>query len=456
MKLKNFHWLLFISLFHIGLSAQERPPNIIYIMLDDAGYGDFGAFGSDYVKTPNFDRICEEGMKFTQHYSGSAVCAPTRSVLMTGLDTGHTPRRDNTAKGNKQELIDKNGRPLVFLNDSDYTVAEALKKAGYATGGIGKWGLGNPGSDGTPEKQGFDYWFGYLDQVHAHDHFSEEIWEGGKMIDLPGNKNGEQQQYVPYLQEEKTLEFIKDHQKQPFYLYLAYTPPHGKYIIPEDDPVFDQYKGLPGGEMVQHYAAMITRTDQTIGLVLDLLKELNLDEDTIIFYTSDNGPNPPFAKHINSGGGLRGIKRYLYEGGIRAAMAVRWPNKIPAGEVSEFVWDMRDFFPTACELANTKPPTGLNGQSVVTTLKGGKQATRKFHYWEIHSPFQQAVRMENWKAIRFGTKEVLELYDLSKDPSETNNIAEQHPEIIKEIKGFLQTARSPSPYFPAIEYAKQK
>ncbi len=451
-----FVLIIFMGLISKYMASQDRPPNIIYIMLDDAGYGDFGAFGSKYIKTPTFDKICEEGMKFTQHYSGSAVCAPTRSVLMTGLDTGHTPRRDNTAKGNTKELIEKNGRPLVFLKDTDITVAKALKEVGYTTGGIGKWGLGNPGSDGIPEKQGFDYWFGYLDQVHAHNHFPEEIWEGGKMIELSGNKNGLQQQYLPYLQEEKTLDFIKANQKKPFFLYLAYTPPHGKYIIPENDPVFDQYQGIPGGKIVQHYAAMITRTDQTVGKILDLLKDLNLDEDTIIFYTSDNGPNPPFAKNINSAGGLRGIKRSLYEGGIRAAMAVRWPNKVPAGKESEFVRDMRDFFPTACELGKAVIPTGLNGHSILTTLKGGKQATRKFHYWEIHSPFQQAVRMENWKAIRFGTKEPLELYDLKNDPSESNNIAEQHPEIIKEITDFLKTARSPSPYFPERKYAKQK
>jgi arylsulfatase A-like enzyme len=276
------------------------------------------------------------------------------------------------------------------------------------------------------------------------------------MVALEENKDGKQEQYVPYLQEEKTLEFIKEHQKNPFFLYLAYTPPHGKYIIPENDPVFKQYEGIPGGKMVQHYAAMITRTDQTIGKVLDMLKDLNLDEDTIIFYTSDNGPNTPFAKHINSGGGLRGIKRYLYEGGLRAAMAVRWPNNIPAGKVSDFVWDMRDFFPTACELAQTNSPEGLSGQSVLTTLKGGKQETRKFHYWEIHSPFQQAVRMGNWKAIRYGTKETMELYDLSQDVSESNDISGQHPEIIKEIEAFLETARSPSRYFPAREYAKKK
>ncbi|WP_052143735.1 arylsulfatase [Wocania ichthyoenteri] len=456
----KYYFLSFIILFAFGeismaQNAISKKPNIIYIMLDDAGYGDFSAFGSKHIKTPNFDKICDEGMKFTQHYSGSAVCAPTRSVLMTGLDTGHTPRRDNTAKSNTKELIEANGRPLVFLEDKHLTVAESLKEAGYKTGGIGKWGLGNPGSSGVPENQGFDYWFGYLDQLHAHNHFSEEIWEDGKMIELLGNINGRKEQYIPYLQENKTLDFIKKNKDEPFFLYLAYTPPHGEYIIPEEDPFFKQYDGLPGGKKVQHYAAMVTRTDYTVGKIMNLLKELEIDENTIVFYTSDNGPNPLFAKNINSGGDLRGIKRSLYEGGIRAAMVVRWPNVIPKGEVSDFIWDMRDFFPTACEIANTKIPNGLSGQSVLKTLKGKNQKEREFNYWEIHSPFQQAVRMGNWKAIRYGTKEPLELYNLEKDMAETTNIAKQNPEIVLKIERYLETARTESPYFPAKEYVKQ-
>jgi len=439
----------------VTLQAQNKP-NIIYIMLDDAGYGDFGAFGAQQVKTPVFDQLCEEGIKFTNHYSGSAVCAPTRSVLMTGLDTGHTPRRDNTAKGNKKELIQQHGRPLVFLSKSDVTVAQALKNAGYVTGGIGKWGLGNPGSDGVPEKQGFDYWFGYLDQMHAHNHFPTKIWDAGKMVPLPGNENGMKGQYVPYMQEEKTLDFIQKNHQKPFFLYLAYTPPHSKYEIPNSDPVFDQYKGIDGGVEMQNYAAMITRTDQTVGKIMQLLKTLNIDENTIVFYTSDNGPNKQFKKYLNSTGGLRGAKRSLYEGGIRAAMAVRWPGKIKAGSSSDFIWDMRDFFPTACEIVSANTPANLSGMSVLKTLKGGAQKGRKFHYWEIHTPFQQAVRMGNWKGIRFGTKEPLELYNLDTDVAEKKNIAAENPKIVKELETYLKTARVASPYFPAVEFAKKK
>jgi arylsulfatase A-like enzyme len=432
-----------------GAEASGRKPNIIYVMLDDAGYGDFSAFGSPHVKTPTFDRICSEGMKFTDHYSGSAVCAPTRCVLMTGLHTGHCRRRDNTAKGLVKELSEKNGRPLVFLEDEDATVAESLREAGYYTAGVGKWGLGNPGSTGVPENQGFDYWYGYLDQVHAHDHFPDEIWDGGKMLPVPGNQGGKKDTYIPYEQEAKALQVIREHKDEPFFLYLAVTPPHGAYVIPTNDPAFATYEGIPGGTQVQHYAAMVTRTDQTIGKVMELLKELGIDDDTIVFYTSDNGPNPPFAKAIESSGGLRGVKRMLYEGGIRAAMGVRWPGHVPAGKESDFVWDMRDVFPTLCELAGVAPPSHLDGMSVVPTLMGNKQQSRQMHYWEIHSPFQQAVRFGDWKGIRFGTEEPLELYDLNADPGEKQNVAQSNPETVRRIEGFLASARTESPYFPA-------
>ncbi len=445
--------IIFLGLMHPShAGAADRPknkPNIIYIMLDDAGYGDFGAFGSPFVKTPHFDRLCSEGMKFTNHYSGSAVCAPTRCVLMTGLHTGHCRRRDNTAKALTKELSETNGRPLVFLEDGDVTVAEALHASGYFTAGVGKWGLGNPGSAGVPENQGFDYWYGYLDQVHAHDHYPAEIWDGGKMVPVPGNKGKKKQTYIPYEQEKKALELIREHKNEPFFLYLAVTPPHGQYIIPTSDATFPLYEGIPGGKTVQHYAAMITRTDQMVGKILDLIKELDIDENTILFYTSDNGPNPPFAKAIDSAGGLRGIKRFLYEGGIRAAMAVRWPGQIPAGNESDFIWDMRDVFPTLCELGGATTPRNLDGISVVPTLMGRTQKSRDMHYWEIHSPFQQAVRFGDWKAIRFGTEEPLELYDLKNDPHEQQNVAQANPSVISTIKTFLATARTESPYFPA-------
>ncbi len=454
---------LLLSLFVVSVlldgteSVSAERPNIIYVMLDDAGYGDFGAFGSEVVKTPNFDRMCREGLRFTDHYSGSCVCAPTRCVLMTGLHTGHCRRRDNAAKAFQKELSATNVRPLVFLENEDVTVAESLKATGYVTGGIGKWGLGNPGFDGAPENQGFDYWYGYLDQVHAHDHFPAEIWDGGKMVAIPENANGKKGVYIPYQQEAKTLDFIRDHQKEDFFLYLALTPPHGKYEIPTDDPAFAMYEELGKGDdknIVRHYAAMITRADQTVGKVMSLLKELEIDEKTIVFYTSDNGPNRPFVRPLNSAGGLRGIKRDLFEGGIRAAMVARWPGKIPAGETSDFIWDMRDFFPTACDIAGVDPPEGLDGMSVMPTLMGQSQQGRAMHYWEFHSPFQQSVRMGNWKGIRFGTEEPIMLFDLSEDRAETNDVAAQHADVVAKMEQHMTSEHVESKYFPAKPHGK--
>ena len=421
--------------------TAERP-NIVYVMLDDAGYGDFGAFGSKHVKTPTFDRMCREGTRFTHHYSGSAVCAPTRCVLMTGLHPGHCRRRDNTAKA---ALGDFAGRPLVFLEESDVTVAEPLKRAGYATGGIGKWGLGNPGSVGTPDKHGFDHFYGYLDQVHAHDYYTDWLWRDGEREEV---KKGV---YTHDLFEKDTFDFIRKNKDRPFFLYLPYTLPHGKYVIPKDDPAVKLYADKGWSQTVKNYAAMITKADRTVGKMLDLLKELGLDEKTIVFYTSDNGPNAPFLKPLGSGGGLRGIKRQLYEGGIRAAMVARWPGKVPAGATSEFVWSMVDVFPTLCDLAGAKPPAGLDGISVVPTLLGKKQPPHELLYWEIHSPFQQAVRMGPWKGIRFGTKEPLALYDLRGDAGETRDVSAANPEVVGKIEAFLKSARTETKYWPAKE-----
>ncbi|MBI1373564.1 MAG: sulfatase-like hydrolase/transferase [Phycisphaera sp.] len=454
--------------------AASRKPNIIYVMIDDAGYGDFGAFGSKDVHTPVFDRMCAEGTKFTQHYSGSAVCAPTRCVLMTGLHTGHCRRRDNQAVANRG----KSEGGLVFLEKDDLTVATTLKSAGYATGGIGKWGLGNPGSDGVPEKHGFDYFFGYLDQVHAHDYYTDHLWDSGSMVDIPENKrkpepkaapgenakqakkqktdahdddNAAGKVYTHDLFEQRTLQFIRDHKDEPFFLYLPYTLPHGNYVIPHDCDAYKPYADKAWNQTVRNYAAMITRADETVGKMLDLLKQLNLDNDTIVFYTSDNGPNPPFLKDLNSGGGLRGIKRELYEGGLRAAMVVRWPGRVPAGRTSDFQWGMRDVFPTLCDIAGVDTPKDLDGISVLPTLTGKPQAPRDHMYWEIHHPFQQAVRMGNWKGIRFGTKEPIELYNLAEDPGERHDVASENPAIVERIASIMDGSHVDSPFWPVVE-----
>ena len=435
-----------------GLSADR--PNIIYVMLDDAGYGDFGAYGSQAIKTPHFDRMCAEGMRFTHHYAGSAVCAPTRCVLMTGLHPGHCRRRDNTAKASLKEF--GNNRPLVFLEDSDVTIAESLKSAGYTTGGIGKWGLGNPDSDGVPEKQGFDHWFGYYDQVHAHDHYADYLIRDGKREEILGNANGNTKTYVHDLLEKETLKFIRDHKEMPFFLYLAYTLPHGKYVISHDTSDYKLYADKNWAQSTRNYAAMMTRADRSVGKVLELLKELKLDENTIVFYTTDNGPNRQFLKELNSGGGLRGIKRQLYEGGLRAPMVIRWPGKIPANQTSDFIWSMVDAFPTVCEIAKADFPDNLDGHSVLSTLLGNPQKPLPPHYWEIHSPFQQAVRMGNWKGIRFGTREPLEVYNLKSDPGESSDIANNHPDIVRKIEQIMDNSRTESRFFPTVERRRKR
>lgn len=444
MRVSLLCLIVLVTAFAPVSHSQERKPNIIYVMLDDAGYGDFGAMGSQDVHTPNFDRMCREGMRFTDHYSGSAVCAPTRCVLMTGLHTGHCRRRDNQAAASREQT-DQNG--LVFLKDEDFTVAEALKQVGYVTGGIGKWGLGNPGFAGTPDKQGFDHFLGYLDQVHAHDHYTDWLWNDGKKMETA-------KRYSHYIFEDDTLRFIRQNKDQPFFLYLPYCLPHGDYVIPKDDPALKLYRDKPWPQQVRNYAAMITRADQTVGKILDLLAELKMDEQTIVFYTSDNGPNPPFFRAIRSGGPFQGIKRSLHEGGIRAAMAVRWPRHTPAGVTSDFVWDMRDVFPTLCEIATAPTPDKLDGMSVLPTLLGKAQEPHEHLYWEFPKESQQAVRLGHWKGLRKGTQGTMRLFDLHQDPGEKEDRAAEHPEIVQRIAAIMEQSHTPTPFWPLAEKVK--
>ncbi|MDQ3329795.1 MAG: arylsulfatase [Planctomycetota bacterium] len=441
---------LFVAIAGVNTAVSADRPNIVYVMIDDAGYGDLGG---DIIATPAFERMCWEGTRFTNHYSGSAVCAPTRCVLMTGLHTGHCRRRDNEATGRRDAF---NGRPLVFLEPEDITVAKTLKAAGYVTAGIGKWGLGNPGSTGEPGKQGFDHWFGYLDQVHAHDPFTDWLWKNGKRVELSENAGKKQNTYIHDLFERETLDFVRQNAKKPFFLYLAYTLPHGEYVIPHSDPAYALYGGKPWPQQVKNYAAMVTRVDRSVGLLLEELKSQNLDDETIVFYTSDNGPNAPFVKELNSAGGLRGTKRFLYEGGLRANMAVRWPGHVPAGKTSDFTWSMVDVYPTLCDIAGVGSPRGLDGISVLPTLRGERQAPHEALYWEIHHPFQQAVRSGDWKSIRFGTKEPIELYDLKTDPNESVNIADENEDVAKKLAAIMDREHVESEFFPSVAHPGKK
>jgi len=414
-----------------------RKANIIFILADDLGYADVGCYGQKLIKTPNIDRLAVEGMRFTQSYSGSTVCAPARSCLMTGFHTGHTRIRWNAPGYNE-------GRILLL---EDVTIAEILKDAGYATGAVGKWGLGEPDTTGHPNKQGFDFWFGYLDQVHAHEYYTDYLWRNEEKVVLQGNLNGKQTEYSNDLMAKEVLNFVKTNKDKPFFLYHAPTLPHGKYQVPSLEP----YTNEKWPETQKAYAAMVTRLDGYIGQLMSLLKEVGIDQDTIVFFSSDNGPANRGGgwDMFNSAGPFRGKKGDPYEGGIREPMIARWPGKIKPNTVSEQVWAFWDFLPTAAEIAGASAASGIDGISMLPALLGKPQKSHEFLYWEIHAGgFSQAVRMGDWKAVRFGLKEPLELYNLRNDIGEKNNIAAQYPDIVAKIEKYLATARVDSPYWP--------
>ena len=426
-----------------GLRARAQGrPNIIFILADDLGYGDPGCYGQKKIKTPNIDRLAAEGMRFTQCYAGSTVCAPSRCCLMTGMHTGHARIRGNAR---------------VPLESSDVTVAEMLKPAVYNTAIMGKWGLGDEGTAGVPNRHGFDEWFGYLDQVQAHNYYPEYLWRNQRQWQLRGNANGGKGQYSHDLFTRAALNFIRINQQHPFFLYLAYTIPHANnelkdkgMEVPGDAP----YSKEDWPQPEKNKAAMITRLDADVGKILDKLKELRVDQGTIIFFSSDNGPHKEGGvdpKFFESSGRLRGIKRDLYEGGIRVPMIVRWPGKIKPGTTSDQVWAFWDFLPTAAEIAGVKPPKDIDGISMMPTLLGLKQTNQhEFLYWEFHERgFQQAARMGDWKAVKLGPENPLELYNLKTDESETQNVADKHPDIVARIGEYLKTARTESKNWPA-------
>jgi arylsulfatase A-like enzyme len=439
--MKLFFALLFATFF-ASLPAADKP-NIIFILVDDAGIGDFSPYGCKYGVTPNIDRLANEGMKFTRAYSGSAVCAPSRYVLMTGQHTGHALRRANQSKIG-----------LLSLPPQQTTVATLLHGAGYATGGFGKWGLGNPGSTGAAEKQGFDVFFGYYDQKHAHDYYTDHLVRNG--VDVPQPQSGKRswEDYSHTRIADETLKFIEQNKDRPFFCYAAWTPPHGDFVIPEN-PVFGQKAWT---EEVRNYAAMVALVDRDVGRLMKKLQDLGIDEKTLVVFSSDNGANLEFIESLGSTGGLRGYKRMLYEGGTRTPFIARWPGKIQPSTTSDLLTSSVDFLPTAADLSGVPSPKGLDGHSIVPTLLGkGQQVVHASLYFEIYEPyFQQAVRMGDWKGYRLGTKAPLELYDLKSDPAEKQNIAAAHPDIVKRIEAIMTAEHTPSPYYDAPEQGKAR
>ena len=425
----------------LAAAYANDKPNIIFILADDAGVGDVSAYGCQYGATPNIDRLAAEGMKFTRAYSGSAVCAPSRCVLMTGQHTGHALRRANQSKVG-----------LLALPAGQMTVARLLHDAGYATGGFGKWGLGNPDTTGVAEKQGFDVFFGYYDQKHAHDYYTDHLIRN--RVDVPYRQSGKQtwEDYSHTRIANETIEFIERNKDRPFFCYAAWTPPHGDFVIPEN-PTFSQ-QTWP--EEVRNYAAMVALVDQDVGRVMQKLKDLGIDDKTLVIFGSDNGANLEFVEPLVSTGGLRGHKRMLYEGGIRTPFIARWPGTIKPGTTSDLLTSFVDFLPTAADLCGVPAPPGLDGRSITPALLGkDPQVPRESLYFEIYEPFfQQAVRMGDWKGYRLGTKAPLELYDLKADPAEKQDIAAAHPDIVCQIEAIMTAEHTPSPHYDAPESGK--
>jgi len=435
-----------------SLGAARRP-NIIWIMADDLGYGDLGCYGQTKIRTHNIDRLRTEGLKFTNAYAGCTVCAPSRSVLMTGFHGGHTTVRSNGGG--------------VPLRPADVTVASLLKNAGYATGIFGKWGLGDTGTGSEPNDKGFDEFVGFLHQAHAHFHFPRFIYHNRDEYWLTGNGGGRRRVYANDVIAQRALDFIRRKRGGPFLCYMPFTVPHWEPDAPDDSlaeyrgkfPLGEEFKPANGRlrrqpDVRAAHAAMVTRLDGYVGEVLALLKELSLERDTLVIFTSDNGSalqgSDPF---FEGSGSLRGFKTNLYEGGIRVPMIARWPGRIAPNSTSDFAWSFTDFLATACDLAGLRPPAKGDGVSVLPTLLGRKQKPLQQLYWELPRHVAQtgefrkelptqAIRMGPWKAIRPKPDAPLELYNLATDPKESQDLARTEPQTLARLEAALTAART--------------
>lgn len=458
-------------------NGQPTKPNIVYILADDLGYGDLSCYGQKRFKTPNIDQLAKNGMLFTQHYAGCTVCAPSRSSLMTGLNTGHTPIRGN--KG----WVPEGQHPIPA---STFTLAKMLKEAGYVTGAFGKWGLGFIGTEGDPNRQGFDEFFGYNCQSLAHNYYPEYLWHNNQKLILEGNTGDQMKIYAPHLIHTQALLFIeKNNPKKtgkPFFMFYPNVIPHAELLLPEEN--MKEFRGKfqpeksfkgeePGAanfrtggygtqpESHAAFAAMVTLLDKQVGEVVAKLKELGLSENTIIIFTSDNGPHLEGGAdpdYFDSNGPLKGYKRDLYEGGIRVPMIACWPNVIKAGSQTDHVSAFWDVMPTLAETADIQAPKNLDGISFLPSLSGkGKQVQHESLYWEFHEQKgRQALRKGDWKLIRYNVltqnNTTTELYNLKTDLGEEKNVADQNSKIVKEMMEILNRSRIPSEVFPFGEH----
>ncbi len=428
-----------------ALAAQQPKPNIVFLLADDLGYGNLGCYGQRRIRTPNIDRLAAEGMRFTDAYAGSTVCAPSRCALMTGLHTGHCRTRGNKA-------------PDLPLRPQDITVTELLKRAGYRTGLFGKWSLGNIGTPGHPTRKGFDEWFGFFNQSHAHTYYPEALVDNDTIRMLPANM-GLPHEYAPDVILERGLAFLRNPDPRPFFVQFAFNIPHANNEMGRDTgngmevPSPEPYTAENWPPPDKNFAAMVTRLDTAVGKIVDTLREPGRAGNTLIIFTSDNGPHregghdPDF---FDDNGPLRGIKRDLYEGGIRVPFIACWPGRIQAGSESAQPIAFWDFLPTACQLAHVPVPGGLDGISYLPTLLSQPgQRQHEYLYWEFHERgFTQAIRFGSWKAFRPGPGRALEIYDLQQDLGEAHNLAAAHPEIVARAAKMLAAARVESPEWP--------
>ncbi|MBN1558967.1 arylsulfatase [candidate division KSB1 bacterium] len=425
-----------------------RPPNIIFIMCDDLGYGDLGCYGQQTIRTPNIDQLATEGMRFTDFYAGHTVCRPSRLVLWTGRHTGHTAIASNA--------------PYVFQPE-DVTVAELLQEAGYATGGVGKWAMADAEGQGHPNDNGFDFWMGYLDQSEAHNYYPLYLWRNHEKVPLDGNvlyarddnNRGrvarERKTYSHDVLTDEALAFIHANVSRPFLLHVHWTIPHanneGGRVTGDgmEVPEYGQYANMDWPMPEKGFAAMVSRMDRDVGRIVALLRELALDDRTIIFFTSDNGPHEEGGhrhEFFDSNGELRGYKRDLYDGGIRVPLIVRWPGAVQAGSISHHVAAFWDYLPTACDIAGVTPPDDIDGLSFLPALLGEEQPSHDYLYWKFagEGRDQEAVRSGQWKAVRPKTNAPIELYDVSRDVDEQNDLAAAHSEIVGKMLNYMEEA----------------
>jgi len=469
--------LALLPLVTLATACSRPTPNIVFILADDLGYAEVGAYGQTRIKTPNIDRLAAEGMRFTDFYSGSPVCAPSRGTLLTGLHTGHAFIRDNKEMGGWEKDDPEGQLPLPA---GTVTLPAVLGDAGYVTAAIGKWGLGGPGSSGHPNLQGFGHWFGYLCQRWAHNYYPDHLWRDQERYPLENEYFSAHQrldaapddpavyeqyrgtQYAPDLMIEDALAFIRENRDRPFFLYFATPVPHAALQVPadslepylqnhwDDAPYLGQKGYLPHPAPRAAYAAMVSRMDRDIGRIVELLGELGLDDRTLVMFASDNGPTfngGTDSTFFESAGPLRGLKQDVYEGGIRVPFIARWPGRIAAGATSALPAAFWDVFPTLVDVTGATVPPGLDGVSIAPTLfDEGAQPPREYLYWEFQG--NQAVRLGDWKAYRMRDTDTVALYDLATDIGEARDVAAEHPDVVARVSEIMRTGRTESKEFP--------